>query len=790
MELFIIDASYIMYRSFYAIKNFTTSTGQPTNAIYGFVSTLLKILKENDARYIIMAFDMKGPTFRHKMFEEYKITRKPMPDELSGQIPFIREIVHDFGIPIMEKEGYEADDIIASITEKFRTDVDKITIITGDKDLFQLLKPNIKILNPATWKTTDEKTFEENYGFKTINIPDFLSLTGDVSDNIPGVKGIGEKTAVKLIRQFSTIENIYENLEKITPDSVREKLISGKDFAFLSKKLLNLRKDIDIDADINSFKTDEPDKKALGEIFQKLEFKKFSAPVNEIFFEETEEFFAFGDNVYKFSDVKKEPGEFKNLCENPSILKIGKNIKEKIKFFSSDNINLSGPYFDMEIASFLTNYVSQQQDILFQWRDYCEKIKDEEVEDLFYNIEMPMIEVLFRMEERGLLLDTQYLHTLEKDFSFKVSELTEKIYAISGEVFNINSPQQLSNVLFERLKLPKSKKIKTGYSTDVNALLKLKNMHPIIPLLLEYREDTKLKTTYIDTFLAMADKKTNRIYTNFSQTSTSSGRLACYNPNLQTLPVRTEKGGMIRKAIIPPDDAFLYSFDYNQIELRILAHFSEDKFLMDAFSKNRDVHLETARILFPAQFDSIFQEENTSSLRRIAKTINFGIMYGMGSYALSEQLSCSVEEAQSFIDSYFLKFSGVKKYINDVIESAEKNGYVQTLSGRKRRIPEIKSENRNQREFGKRVAINMPVQGSASDIIKIAMLKIYDKIKKEKLKSRLILQVHDELVFEIYEKDKDVVGEIKQIMENAYTLNVPVTVDVEKGKNYLELKKI
>ncbi len=793
MELYIIDGNYIIYRSFYAIRNLTTSTGQPTNAIYGFVSTLLKILKEKNVQHITISFDMKGSTFRHKMFEEYKITRKPMPDELSAQVPFIKDIVRYFGIPVIEKQGYEADDIIASIIEKFssNSDIEHITIITGDKDLFQILKPGIKILNPATWETTDEKIFEKKYGFKPVNIIDFLSLAGDSSDNIPGVKGIGEKTATKLIQQFSTIENIYENIEKITPVSIREKIISGKDLAFLSKKLLILQKDIDINLDIDSLKIGNTDKQSIEEIFQKLEFKKFSAPANEILFEEkNEEFFALGENIYKFSDIKKSPEKFKSLLEDVSIIKIGKNIKEKIKFFLSKNINLITPYFDLEIASFLTNYISLQKDIISEYKDYYEKIKQEKVEELFYNIEMPLIEVLLWMEKTGLLIDIQYLDTLEKEFSSQISQLTDKIYAISGEVFNINSPQQLSCILFERLRLPKSKKIKTGYSTDVRALLKMKNLHSVIPLLLEYREYIKLKTTYIDVFLTMTDKNTHRIYTNFSQTSTSTGRLACYNPNLQTLPVRTEKGGLIRKAIIAPENAYLYSFDYNQIELRILAHFSQDNVLMDSFSKNIDIHLETAKILFPDQFDSIFQTENTDSLRRIAKTINFGIMYGMGAYGLSEQLGCSVEEAQSFIDIYFLKFKGVKKYINDTITQVEKTGYVQTLLGRRRYIPEIKSENKNQKEFGKRVAVNMPIQGTASDIIKLAMLKIYDKIKKENLKSRLVLQVHDELLFEIYEKEKGIVDEIKQIMEKTCSLNVPITVDIEKGKNYLELTKL
>ncbi len=789
-KIFLIDANNIIYRSFFAIRRFTTSTGHPTNAVFGFVSTLLKILKEYSPSYIAVVFDSPGPTFRHTLFEEYKIARKPMPDELQVQIPIIKEIIQAFGIKILQKDGYEADDILASLALKFSDEDFDVVIITGDKDMLQLLNKNITVLNPGTWKIIDYDTFHGKYGFTPVNIVDYLAIAGDASDSIPGVRGIGEKTATTLIKTFTTVENLYENIENIK-GKTRDNLLAGKDSAFLSKKLVSLANNISLEIDVENLKIGNPDIPKIKEIFQNLEFRKFEDSISDIFSDalpETEEdVFAIGEEIFSFKEIIQNPEKFRQNLEDKNILKIGKDIKEKIKQLASKNIYLAPPYFDITIASFLLGKSPVVTDVLQAYKDYREELKKQDMEFIFDSIETPLIEVIASMEVNGILVDVCYLKSLKEQYEKDIINIQEKIFALEGEVFNINSPSQVGKILFERLGLPAKKKTKTGYSTDTSTLQQIRTKHKIVDLILQYRELSKLCSTYIDGFYQYVNPDDNRIHPEFLQTGVSSGRLACRNPNLQAIPVRTEKGSLIRKIFVAPQGATFYSFDYNQIELRVLAHFSNDPVLCDAFKSGRDIHLETAKLLFSFQSDSLFEDEEVERYRRIAKTINFGIIYGMNGYGLAQRLSCTPEEGQAFIDQYFAKFQGVRKYIHQSISEAEKLGYVKTMSGRKRYLPEIYSENRNQREFASRVAVNMPIQGTAAEIIKLAMIKIHNLIKERKLQSKMILQIHDELLFEIYDNQKDIFEEIKAIMENICCLNVPLKVDVEKGKNYLEM---
>ncbi len=792
-KIFLIDANNIIYRSFFAIGRFTTSTGQPTNAVFGFVSTLLKILKEYKPVHMAVVFDAPGPTFRHSLFEEYKIARKPMPDELQAQIPVIKEIIKRFGMKILQQDGYEADDLLASVALKFSERGFDIVVITGDKDILQLLNRKITVLNPATWKVTDENIFQEKYGFAPASIVDYLALAGDASDSIPGVRGIGEKTAAQLVRKFGSIENIYENIADIK-GRTRDILMADKNSAFLSKKLVLLSCNIPLEITEEHLKISQPNILAIKEIFQNLEFRKFENSISEIFSlsssNNNHDSFAIGESIFDFREITENPQKFKQKLEDKNILKIGKDIKEKTKLLASKNIHLSQPYFDVSIASFLLGKSISAADILQAYRQYREELTKQQMEFLFDCVEIPLIEVIVSMETNGILVDTGYLKELKDQYQEEMDQLQEKIFALVGEVFNINSPSQVGRILFERLGLPSKRKTKTGYSTNTNVLEQIRDRHKIVDLILQYRELSKLCSTYIDGFSEYISPVDSRIHPEFLQTGVSSGRLACRNPNLQAIPVKTEKGGRIRKIFIAAREAVLYSFDYNQIELRVLAHFSDDPVLCDAFKNGRDIHLETAKQLFPFQSDSLFGSEDVERYRRIAKTINFGIIYGMNAYGLAQRLSCTPEEGQAFIESYFAKFQGVRRYIHRSISDAEKLGYARTMFGRKRYLPEIHSENKNQREFACRVAINMPIQGTSAELIKLAMIEIHKLMKSRNLQSKMILQIHDELLFEIYEEEQDVVEEIRTIMENIYNLNVPLKVDVQKGKNYLELTKI
>ncbi|HPP29411.1 MAG TPA: DNA polymerase I [bacterium] len=797
-DIYLIDGSALIYRSFYAIRDLRTSTGKPTNAVYGFISSILKILRDKKPEYLCILYDLKVPTMRHISFADYKAQRKPMPEELVEQIPAIKEIVGLLGIKQIEKKGYEADDLIATLAEKFSIKGHSVFIITGDKDMMQLLGEKVVIIHPDGWKTFTLEDFQKQYGMDPSVVPDIIGLAGDVSDNIPGVYGIGEKTALKLLQVYGTVENLYKNIEKVEPERVRKLLAGNKENAFLSKELAILKRDAEIDIKVEDIRISSPDVEKLLQIFEELEFRKLAAQIEEVYpsfrlsgINEDMLFLSTGESI-SVQDVMIDPVRFRKILEDADIKKYGFNLKDIIVEVEKKGVSFESPAFDITVARHLTGKVLSENNINLLISKYNLLFKELGMEDLFYQVEIPLVKTLAWMEINGIKTDRGILEQISEEINNELKVMEDRIYQSAGEVFNINSSQQLASILFDKLKLPVQKKTKTGLSTDTGVLKELSALHPLPGMILDYRELYKLKSTYIEGLIPFIEPSTGRIYPKFSQTSTSTGRLSCNNPNLQNLPVRTERGSKIRKAFCCEKGNILYSFDYNQIELRILAHFSEDRYLVDAFRNNRDIHSETAGILFGG--DSLFSSVTISDqkdLRRIAKTINFGIIYGMSAYGLSQELGISVSDADRFIKEYFSRFTGVKEYIDKTLSAVEKNGFVTTILNRRRYIPEIRSTNKNQKEFAKRAAINMPIQGSAADLIKIAMNRIYDFFRKEHLKSMMVLQIHDELLFEVVPEEEDrVLGTVKEIMENVFKLNVPLKVDVKKGSNYLEMEDV
>jgi len=797
-EIYLVDGSALIYRSFYAIRELRTSTGRPTNAIYGFISSILKILKDRKPEYMCILYDLKAPTMRHISFADYKAQRKPMPEELVEQLPAIKEVAGLLGIKQIEKEGYEADDIIATLAERLSSKGYRISIITGDKDMMQLLGENVVIIHPDGKVFTFED-FQKQYGMEPSVVPDIIGLAGDASDNIPGVYGIGEKTALKLLQTYGTIENLYSHIEEVKPERIKNLLIENKESAFLSKKLAVLRKDAEIDINIEELKVSLPDVEKLLQIFEELEFRKLAAQMEEIYpsfrlsgISEDVIVLSTGESL-SVEELIKAPVNFKKVLEDHNIKKYGFNLKDVIVEVEKKGISFESPSFDVAIARYLTGKVLSDNNINLLISKYNILFKELGMEKLFYEVEMPLVKTLAWMELNGIKTEKGVLEQLSMELNSELNVLENKIYQTAGEVFNINSSRQLASILFEKMKLPVLRKTKTGFSTDTDVLKKLSAIHPLPALILEYRELYKLKSTYIEGLIPFIEPSTGRIYPKFSQTSTATGRLSCNNPNLQNIPVRTERGSKIRKAFSCEKGNILYSFDYNQIDLRVLAHFSGDTYLVDAFRNNRDIHTETASILFSggSLFSVSPERYNQKDLRRLAKTINFGIIYGMSAYGLSQELSISTSDADNFIKEYFSKFTGVREYIEKTLSAVEKDGFVTTILNRRRYIPEIRSANRNQKEFAKRAAINMPIQGSAADIIKIAMNRIYEFFKKERLKSIMVLQIHDELLFEVFPEEEDkVFRNVREIMENVLKLNVPLKVDVKKGPNYLEMDKL
>lgn len=854
-KVLLIDGNSFCYRAFYAIRSLATSSGQPTNAVYGFVTILNKLIEKHKPHYLAVVFDLKGPTFRHQRFANYKAHRKPMPDELSVQLPIIKRVLKAYKISIFEKEGYEADDIIATLAKKLASlDID-IFIVTGDKDIFQIVDNSIRVINPHKDNTiVDVDWVKERYGVRPEKIVEIMALAGDPSDNIPGVPGIGEATACELVKKFGTLDEILLNADEIKNKARATRIKEFSQQAQMSRELARLDSNVPHVAHQNAtellrqLKTTEADREGLFKIFKELEFKSLMQNVAQEFKdkiqykvvtdkEEAEKYlkeiskkgsivlylhadqsrpmvapvlnvtFALEENECICFDLEKIPLKILSpMLENKNLKKIGHNLKIAKVLLNNCGISLQGLDFDTMIAAYLLKPSRLKYDLADLALEYlnCKleetqivniiyrlsgilqnHLKQKNLLSLFKNIEIPLVEVLADMEREGVTLDKSLLLRLSRQFDQRLKSLTKEIYEMAGQKFNINSPKQLSIVLFEKLKLPKIKRTKTGPSTDTEVLSKLSSAHPIAYSLLEFREASKLKSTYIDGLIKLLDPKTGKIHTSFNQTGTATGRLSSSQPNLQNIPIKTKLGRGIRQIFIPSKgDNLLLSADYSQIELRILAHLSGDKSLLSAFKEDLDIHTYTASLVFGVGADEISRE-----MRDTAKTVNFGIIYGMSSYGLSKDLNIKQSQAQEFIDAYFQRYPGVHSYINRQIKKAERDGYVTTLMQRRRYIPEIKSTIEGTRQFAQRVAINAPVQGSASDLIKAAMVEIYRSLKAQDLSAKMIIQVHDELVFCVPQKElEQAKALIKDKMEHVVNLKVPIKVSIKTGRNWLEME--
>lgn len=894
-KLVLIDSHALIHRAFHALPPMTNQKGDVLNAVYGYVSVFLKILKEMKPQYIVAAFDLPQPTFRHEEFEEYKAHRPKAPDELISQFNKVKEVMRAFGVPIMELPGYEADDVLGTICEKVKEkklDVTSI-ILTGDLDTLQLVddgKTIVYTLKKGITDTViyDEKAVIDRYGLRPDQMVDFKGLKGDPSDNIPGVPGVGEKTAAALILKYGSIEGIYEEIEKrqkessgkkkakkpaqreVLSEKLIEKMIEFKDQAFLSKKLSIIKRDVPIDFDIEKSRVGQYDKEKILKIFKEMEFHSlvnrlpWMEKINQSFVvapiekdeikKETKELKVIDskekidelkNRINSSSDkeisilgvssesddlsgieialdeggvcfVKKESiNEFRDVLENEVIKKTGHDMKTLGRnLYQELKMNLRGISFDVMIASYLLNpgerdyslnkaifsanldsgegkenlpgsarYLSKLKEIL------SKKIKDSGLEKVFYEIEMPLIAVLLSMEIKGIKTDVSYLKDFSLELDEKLKKLEKEIYDLAGEEFNINSPQQISKILFDKLQIEVKGLRKTPggvISTGASELEKLRGVHPITDLILEYRESFKLKSTYVDALPKMVASD-GRIHTNYNQTGTSTGRLSSLEPNLQNIPIRTDLGASIRKAFVADNGYELVSFDYSQIELRLASVIAKDEKMMAAFNEGKDIHVITASEIFNVPIEKV-----DDKMRRAAKTLNFGVLYGMSAKSFSETAKIDYADAKKFIKEYFNDFSGIANYIDSTVEQAKRLGYVQTLFGRRRYIPEILSNSWQIKQAAERMAANMPIQGTAADIIKKAMLDVYEKLGLEKREDvRLLLQIHDELVFEIR---KDVVekegNKIKEIMENVIKLDVPLEVGSEYGENLGELKEL
>jgi len=919
-NLFLLDAYALIYRGYYAfIKNpRINSKGTDTSAILGFMNSLFDIIRTQNPDYLAVAFDKGGSVTRSEMFEEYKSNRDKTPEPILVAIPYIKEILKGMKIPILEKEGFEADDIIGTVAKDAEENNFKVYMVTPDKDFAQLVSNNIFLCKPARmgnsmeiWGVDEVKDkFEVGSPDQVI---DYLGMMGDSVDNIPGLPGVGDKTAKKFIKQYGSLENLLQNAHKVT-GKLGEKIIENKELGVLSKKLAKIILDVPIDYNLDEFKLSDPDKEKVLKVFDELEFKRIKETFFKIFgtnsiksqekgaeavqgdlfsetynlksnidnlndlkstyqkvesFEElnllvdkmmkqevvafdteTEGLNAFETNIVGISfSWKKGIGYYLPITNNKSvheksfeilkpffesteIIKVGHNIKFDIQVLKKYNINVSYPIYDTMVAHYLinpdmrhnldtlsesylnyspisiesligkkgknqismrdvsidkiTNYASEDADITLQLKGVFDKeIEVNNFNKIFYDIEIPMINVLSDMETEGIKIDTSYLKKLDKEFEEDLGKLKKEIFKKAGEEFNLNSPKQLGEILFDKLKLvSKAKKTKTGqYSTSEEVLSSLANDHKIIEKILEWRSLDKLQNTYVKSLPKEVSRLTNRVHSSFNQTVTTTGRLSSNNPNLQNIPIRTANGQKIRRAFIPRNsDYILMAADYSQIELRVIASISNEENMIDAFINNQDIHTMTASKIYNVDPENVTREQ-----RGNAKTVNFGIIYGVSAFGLSQQTDLNRSESKVMIDNYFLNYPGLKKYMSDQINFARNNGYVETIMGRRRYLQNINSQNNMLRSSAERNAINAPIQGSAADIIKIAMININSEFKKQSLKSKMLLQVHDELVFDVHNSEKDQIKDIvKTTMESAVKLKVPLKIDLEFGKNWLE----
>lgn len=847
-KIIIIDSNSLLNRAFYALPPMNTSTGQPTNAVYGYTVMLIKILQEMNPDYVIAAFDKSKKNFRHDKFTEYKAGRKKMPDELAQQIEPTKEILRAFNIEILEKEGYEADDIIGTISKAFSNNGFQVNIITGDRDALQLVDENIKVLMTKKGITEleiyDEEEIKQKFGLEPQNIIDLKALMGDASDNIPGVPGIGEKTALKLLHQYGNIDNIYSNIDEIKPERIKNLLTENKELAYLSKELATIKIDVPVEINLNEIILDY-DLNKVKDALIKYEFKSLLSKIKEDDDETLLEEIKFVDNLKEIEKIKQEIlkkaqfnfcfieenkqiegmviedfkfipvaflDKFFDLFMDEKIIKNTYSSKTAYKYLKERGAELKNLDFDAEIAAYVLNPSSNDYSVNYilnkylnisvskeKWLscygifvDNITKIKEKVIKEienlnlevLYSDIELPLVEVLAEMEINGFKVDKETLNKIGFQLSEEIDKLTGEIYDLAGEEFNINSPKQLGLILFERLNLPVIKKTKTGYSTDAEVLEELQPHHPIVEKIIQYRQLVKLKTTYIDGLMD-AISEDGKIHSNFNQTVTATGRISSTEPNLQNIPIKLEQGRQIRRAFVPTNDNYvILSADYSQIELRVLAHLSNDENLIDAFIRGQDIHTRTASEVFRVEM-----QEVTPLQRSRAKAVNFGIVYGLSDFGLAKDLKISRKEAKEYIENYFERYKGVREYLDWIVNFAKEKGYVKTIMNRIRYIPEIRSTNKTVKMLGERLAMNTPVQGSAADIIKIAMIRVFKRLKEEGLKSRIILQVHDELIIETYKDELENVKKIvKYEMENAVKLAVPLIVDIHIGDNWYNAK--
>jgi DNA polymerase-1 len=890
--LLLFDGNALVHRAFHALPPLTQhKTGELVNAVYGFASTLLKVFADFRPTHWAIAFDRPTPTFRHEMFEEYKAQRPATPEELKSQIKKVHQLVEAFHIPVFEIDGFEADDVLGTLGKQANEQGIETIIVTGDNDMLQVVLPRVKALAPRRSFTDtvlyDEQAVEQKYGIKPEQLADLKALAGDVSDNIPGVPGVGEKTASKLLQQYGSLQGIYDHIEDITPARLQDTLREYRPQAFQSKELSTIVKDVPIKLDLKTCQVSHYDRNEVARLFQELEFinllprlpqmkagdSQSSTVKSHMVNTETalEQLVGELDEVHDLAIEVETTGEkammadligiaispargkafytplghqglnqplqlplaqvaarLKPVLENAGIDKVAHNGKHVIEVLAGCGVRLGNLSFDPMLAAYLlgennlglkalafnklgveitapaeltgtgkkrsslalleanrvADYACAGADILWSLKEHLEsELRQQGLWQLFTEVEMALVPVLVAMEDSGILLDIDLLREMSLEMGKELLRLEKEIYSSVGHQFNINSPQQLGRVLFEDLRLPQSRRTKTGYSTEASVMEALRGVHPVIELILQYRQLSKLKSTYVDALPALINHKTGRVHTSFNQTGTTTGRLSSSDPNLQNIPIRTEMGNKIRTAIIAPPGAYLLSGDYSQIDLRVLAHLSQDPGLIAAFAGDEDIHATTASKLF-----GIPVGEVNSEMRRNAKTVNFGVIYGMSDYGLEQATKLSREEAAQFIALYFEKYPKVKEYLEATKRQARKLGYVQTVLGRRRFLPEINSANRMVREAAERMAINAPVQGSSADIIKIAMINLYREMEKRNLKSKMLLQIHDELLFEVPEAEvaemKSLVGEI---MPHAFKLRVPVKIDIKLGKNWAEM---
>ena len=899
-RLILVDGNSIMNRAFYGImgsKMLTTSDGTYTNAVYGFLSILFKIEEDLNPDYIAVAFDLKGPTERHKMYEGYKANRHGMPDELAQQMPIIKDVLKAMNIKIIEKQGYEGDDILGTLSKEAEEQGIDVTILSGDRDTFQLTSDKVTVRIPRTkMGKTENEDYDrtrvlEEYGIEPKELIEVKGLMGDTSDNIPGIPGVGEKTALNLIRHYKTIDNLYKEVE--TNESLidvkgklKEKILENKELAYLSRKLGEINRQAPIETSVEELKKQEWNNQEVYNLFKYLRFNRYidrfnmensnagqtpneqlfeKEAVNElekikeiiekvkkenelIYYIETDELETkdtiINKKIKSISIYDKELKKayyilleedkiqlFKEIFEDNNVKKIG--YKQKIDYIllREKEINVSNFYYDIELAAYILNPTESKYNLeklaidylkldineynkkeekqinLFEaqenkteneiekncmyvytiynvYEKTMEKLKETNQLDLFNNIEMPLVKVLADMQYIGIYVDKNELVEFGNTLKNEIEKLTGEIYKLAGEEFNINSTKQLGIILFEKMKLPVVKKTKSGYSTDVEVLEKLKNENEIVSKILDYRQLVKLNSTYVEGLIPYINDKDNRIHSYFHQTVTATGRISSSEPNLQNIPTRFDLGKQIRKVFKPKEGYVFVDADYSQIELRVLAHIADDEHMIEAFNNNEDIHRQTASKVF-----DIPMEEVTSKQRSDAKAVNFGIVYGISDFGLGEQLGISRKQAKLYIEQYLDKYQKIKEFMENIKESAKKEGYVETLFNRRRYIPEMNSNNYMVRQFGARVAMNTPIQGTAADIMKIAMIKLFNELKERKLESNILLQIHDELLLEVKKEEKDEVEKLlKDSMEGAMQLKVPLKVELSEADNWYEAK--